>query len=87
MPRKDVVSRKMPITASIIQCVDLDRGILVTKELLTKGRPTDRKAHERKLDRICERKGYRFVQLISYKTEERTGIMPVEEFIERCTWA
>lgn len=86
MPRKEVVSRTMPVTISNVMCVDLDKGILINKDFITKGSPISDSGLERKLNKECARKGFKFVKLISYTTETRTGKMTIEEFIDHCTW-
>ena len=86
MPRKEVVSRKMRVTTALVQAVDMQRGILTTHEVKLKGVPKDKRAFDKKLDKLCAMDNMKFIQLVSYDTKTMMGKMALDDYIRNCYW-
>lgn len=89
MPRREVVSRTMTVTACQVLCLDRERNEVVQKVIHIKGHfynPDENKSLERKLRKECENQGYKFVDLDGWEERVMRGVLDMDEFMRVCKW-
>ena len=86
MARKEVVSRKMPVTNVNVMCVDTEKGELFSRTVSIKGVPKSEKTFIRKVAKLVEDDSVKFVKIVDYTTAVKKAYMPMEQFLENCQW-
>ena len=86
MARKEVVSRKMPVTKVNVMCVDKEKGEVFTREVNIKGVPKSEKTFIRKVAKLVEDDSVKFVKIVDYSTTIKKAYIPMEQFLEICLW-
>lgn len=86
MARKEVVSRKIPVTTVIAMCVDKEKGELFEREVKIKGIPKSEKLLNKKITKAVEDDSVKFVKVVSLNTEVKKAYIPMEDFLKICSW-
>lgn len=86
MARKEVVSRKIPLTTVSVMCVDGERGEIITREVKVKGVPRNERIFTKRVARMVEDDVLKFVKILDCKTEVKKAFIPMDKFLEICEW-
>lgn len=86
MARKEVVSRKIPVTTALAMCVDKQKGEVIQREVRIKGIPKSEKLLNKKVAKAVEDDVIQFVKVLSVETEVKKAYIPMEDFLKVCYW-